>query len=177
MDRVCTARLANVPVGLPPWRTTCRRERRSPTLTIEMLVEPQEYLFHREDEHSRCLLAIKVPVDQPTNSPFLVPHPLTLSPRPLPNMQDPKKEIPNIIQTLCTTRDVNELEATVLRRGRRVFPPTVQGQLPERDSWPVNTNGQRQPASGYRFVRQSRNLSSLILRCCVDSPEEKIKVP
>ncbi|KAN0094655.1 hypothetical protein V8E55_002942 [Tylopilus felleus] len=78
-----------------------------------MLVEPQEYLFHREDEHSRCLLAIKVPVDQPTNSPFLVPHPLTFSPRPLPNMQDPKKEIPNIIQTLCTTRDVNELEATV----------------------------------------------------------------
>ncbi|KAN0091157.1 hypothetical protein V8E55_004723 [Tylopilus felleus] len=56
--------------------------------------------------HSRCLLAIKVPVDQPTNSPFLVPHLLTFPPHP-------KKEIPNVIETLCTTRNANELEATV----------------------------------------------------------------
>lgn len=57
-----------------------------------------------------------------TANEFLIPHPLStpsycvgvpLAIRSPPHMQDPKKEIPNVIRTLCTTRDANELQATV----------------------------------------------------------------
>ena len=41
-------------------------------------------------------------------------------------MQDPKKEISNIVRTLCTTRDANELEETV----KKYFVPDAKFSHP-----------------------------------------------
>lgn len=111
MHRIRTPGPRNGASWTLPWWTRCLARMSITDSHLGMSVESQESSTPSPD---RAFPNYKSPCKPANERPISCPLPAHIvSATTLTHMQDPKKEIANIVRTLCTTRDANELEETI----------------------------------------------------------------